>query len=96
MKSEREGINTLVKPSGTGCAECLNTGGWWLHFFADAPNVVTSAAVILHQVNTRRSTTRPQDTRLSRASSRESGGFTITAPAIFLPVQIFQLLIRIQ
>jgi hypothetical protein len=31
MKSEREGINTLVKPSGTGCAECLNTGGWWLH-----------------------------------------------------------------
>jgi hypothetical protein len=31
MKSEREGINALAKPSGTGCAECLATGEWWLH-----------------------------------------------------------------
>ena len=31
MQSERKGLNALVKPSGTGCAECLATGGWWLH-----------------------------------------------------------------
>jgi len=31
MKSERKGINASVKPSGTGCVECLATGGWWLH-----------------------------------------------------------------
>jgi hypothetical protein len=31
MKSEREGINALAEPSGTGCVECLATGGWWLH-----------------------------------------------------------------
>jgi hypothetical protein len=30
MKSERDGINALAKPSGTGCVECLATGGWWL------------------------------------------------------------------
>jgi hypothetical protein len=31
MKSERDGINPAVKPSGTGCVECLAPGGWWLH-----------------------------------------------------------------
>ena len=31
MKSERNGINAAVKPSGTGCVECLAVGGWWLH-----------------------------------------------------------------
>jgi hypothetical protein len=31
MKSERDGINPAAKPSGTGCAECLAAGGWWLH-----------------------------------------------------------------
>jgi Zn-finger in ubiquitin-hydrolases and other protein len=31
MKSDREGINTLAEPSGTGCVECLATGSWWLH-----------------------------------------------------------------
>jgi len=25
------GINPESKPSGTGCVECLETGGWWLH-----------------------------------------------------------------
>lgn len=24
-------INPGVPPSGTGCVECLATGGWWLH-----------------------------------------------------------------
>jgi Zn-finger in ubiquitin-hydrolases and other protein len=31
MKSERDGINPAVEPSGTGCVECLALGGWWLH-----------------------------------------------------------------
>jgi Zn-finger in ubiquitin-hydrolases and other protein len=25
------GIDPVVPPSGTGCAECEATGGWWLH-----------------------------------------------------------------
>ena len=24
-------IDPSVPPSGTGCAECLDAGGWWLH-----------------------------------------------------------------
>lgn len=24
-------IDPNAKPSGTGCAECLSSGGWWLH-----------------------------------------------------------------
>jgi hypothetical protein len=24
-------IDPKVKPSGTGCVECLASGGWWLH-----------------------------------------------------------------
>ena len=31
MKSEKDGINPAAKPSGTGCVECLPSGGWWLH-----------------------------------------------------------------
>ncbi len=27
MKSERDGINPAVEPSGTGCVECLALGG---------------------------------------------------------------------
>jgi hypothetical protein len=30
-KSERDGIDPAVKPSGTGCVECLASGAWWLH-----------------------------------------------------------------
>jgi hypothetical protein len=30
--SERvDGIDPAAKPSGTGCVECLASGGWWLH-----------------------------------------------------------------
>jgi hypothetical protein len=25
------GINTEVPPSGTGCLECEQSGGWWFH-----------------------------------------------------------------
>jgi hypothetical protein len=31
MTSERDGIDTSAKPSGTGCVECLAQGKWWLH-----------------------------------------------------------------
>jgi hypothetical protein len=31
MNSERYGIDPAAKPSGTGCVECLASGGWWLH-----------------------------------------------------------------
>ena len=31
MKAQREGINALAKPSGTGCVECLAAGTWWFH-----------------------------------------------------------------
>ena len=31
MKREKEGINPLAEPSGTGCLECLAEGGWWFH-----------------------------------------------------------------
>jgi hypothetical protein len=26
-----EGIDPSVPPSGTGCVECLASGGWWFH-----------------------------------------------------------------
>lgn len=29
--SEVAGIDPSAAPSGTGCAECLAAGGWWLH-----------------------------------------------------------------
>ena len=25
------GIDSTVPPSGTGCVECLQAGGWWFH-----------------------------------------------------------------
>ena len=31
MNARDDGIDTAAKPSGTGCAECLESGGWWLH-----------------------------------------------------------------
>ena len=30
-KSETDGINPAVAPSGTVCVECATVGGWWLH-----------------------------------------------------------------
>jgi hypothetical protein len=29
--SEMTGIDTSVPPSGTGCVECDEAGGWWVH-----------------------------------------------------------------
>lgn len=28
---DQSGIDVTVPPSGTGCAECLADGGWWMH-----------------------------------------------------------------
>ena len=74
MKSESYGINPSVKPSGTGCGVA---GG---SIFADAPDVVISAAVIVRQVSMHQSTTQQRVIRLLRVSSRGSGGFTIITP----------------
>lgn len=27
----REGIDPTIPPSGSGCKECLESGGWWVH-----------------------------------------------------------------
>ena len=27
----QEAIDPQARPSGTGCKECLETGGWWVH-----------------------------------------------------------------
>jgi hypothetical protein len=29
--TEIPGIDSTVSPSGTGCVECLDGGGWWFH-----------------------------------------------------------------
>jgi hypothetical protein len=31
VNSVESGIDVDVPPSGTGCAECLESGGWWVH-----------------------------------------------------------------
>src|SRR4029077_19202522 len=64
--------------------------------FADAPNAVTSAAVIIHQISTHRNITPLRVTRLSRVSSRASGGFTTIVPRNSSPARSFPLLIRIR
>ena len=29
--SDNDGIDPSVPPRGTGCAECVEAGGWWYH-----------------------------------------------------------------
>ena len=31
MNGKHPGINPEAQPSGTGCVECLQNDGWWLH-----------------------------------------------------------------
>ena len=31
MADVAPGVNPDAKPSGTGCVECTETGGWWFH-----------------------------------------------------------------
>ena len=78
MKSERDGINLAASQ-----AEQVASNAWlWADggfIFADAPNAVTSAAVIVHQISMHRNITPRRVTRSSRASSRASSGFTTIA-----------------
>jgi hypothetical protein len=62
MKSEMDGINPAVEPSGTGCVECLALGGCGC-ISADAPNAGTSAAVIVHPISMHRNITPLRATR---------------------------------
>jgi hypothetical protein len=64
--------------------------------FADAPNAVTSAAVIIHQISMHPNITPLQVTRLLRVSSRASGGFTIIGQRSSSPARSFPLLTRIR
>jgi hypothetical protein len=73
MKSERDGINPAAEPSGTGCVECLAFGGWWFHLRRCAEcGCCDSSPISMH-----RNITQLRVIRLSRASGRASGGFTI-------------------
>ncbi|MGB6673762.1 MAG: hypothetical protein WBE34_15135, partial [Candidatus Nitrosopolaris sp.] len=89
-RSLREGINPTAKPTGTGCFDCLTTGGWWLHL-RGAPNVGESAAAITHQTNMPQSTMRAPAILLSRASSTGRIGSTVTAQEISLPGLRYQV-----
>jgi hypothetical protein len=64
--------------------------------FADAPNAVTLAAVTVHQVSMHRNTAPLQVTRLSRASSQASGGFTTIVQRNSSPGRSFPLLTRVR
>ena len=64
--------------------------------FADVPNAVTSVVVIVHQVSMHRNTTPQPGTRLSRALSRVSIGFTTIARHNPLPARNFRPLTRIR
>jgi|SRR5271165_5873437 len=64
--------------------------------FAGAPNAVTSAAVIVHQVSMHRNITPRPGTRSSRVLSRASIGFTIIAQQNPLPARNLRPLTRIR
>ena len=94
MKSQREGINALAKPSGTGCVECLATGTWWFHRRRCTQcghiGCCDSSPNRMH-----RNIVRPQVTQLSPVSSQASGGSTIIVQVNFSQVRLSSLLIRI-
>jgi hypothetical protein len=31
VSEPRDGVDPSASPSGTGCVECLASGGWWVH-----------------------------------------------------------------
>jgi len=64
--------------------------------FADAPNAVTSAAAIAHQISMHRNIAPLQVIRLSRVSSRASTGFTTIVQRNSSPARSFPLLTRIR
>jgi hypothetical protein len=64
--------------------------------FADAPNAVTLAAVILHPISTHRNIAPLRVTRLSQVSSQASGGFTTIVRRNSSPARSFPLLTRVR
>jgi hypothetical protein len=94
MKSERDGINPAVNPSGTGCVECLGLGGWWLH-----PRRCAQCGHIGccdNSPSQHASITPLRVTRQSRASSLASDGFTTIVQRNSSPARSFPLLTRIR
>src|ERR1700730_5827243 len=86
----------MVSTQRPSQAEQVASSAWlWAHggcIFADAPNAVTSAAVIVHQISMHRNITSLQLPRLSRVSSRASGGFTTIVQRNFLLARSLPLL----
>jgi hypothetical protein len=90
----------MVSTQRPSQAEQVASNAWvWAdggYIFADAPNAVTSAAVIVHRVSMHRNTAPLRVTRLSRASSRASTGFTTIVLKSSSPARSFTLLTRIR
>src|SRR5271165_7612660 len=90
----------MVSTQRPSQAEQVASNAWlWADggcIFADALNAVTSAAVIVHQISTHRNITPLRVTRLSRASSGASGGFTTIVRKNSSPARSFTLLTRIR
>src|SRR6478752_10079774 len=84
MKSERERASMPLPSRAVQVVlnawRRLAIGGC---IFADAPNAVTSAAVIVRLISTLRNITRPRGIQLLQVSSREKGGSTTTGRGIF-------------
>ena len=90
----------MVSTQRPSQAEQVASNAWlWADggcIFADAPNAVTSAAVIVHQISMHRNITPLPVTRQSQASSRASGGFTTIVQGNSSPARSFTLLTRIR
>ena len=63
-------------PSGTGCVECLEAGGWWLHLRRCAACGHIGCCDTLPQSARPRRMQRARTTASSVASSRERTGWT--------------------
>jgi hypothetical protein len=87
--SLREGINPTAKPTGTGCVDCLATGGWWLHLrrCAECGRI---GCCDTRQASMPQNTTRTPAIPLSLASSTGRIGSTITVHKISLPGPNYQ------
>ena len=89
MKAQREGINALAKPSGTGCVECLATGSWWFHL-----RRCTECGHIGCYLQNQHASKHHATTGHRLSPSQESGGFTIIVQVNFSPARPFPLLIH--
>jgi hypothetical protein len=90
----------MVSTQRPSQAEQVASSAWlWADggfIFADAPNAVTSAAAIVHQVSMRRNIAPLRAIRQSRASSRTRSGFTTIVQKNSSPARSFTHLTRIR